>query len=181
MCCHHCVVVLHVVSVTDGLHCSNNRWIRVQVCGDTTRQAGVSDLPSCSLQSTPNDMLWKGLLQSLSGWTQEMLHHLPKLPEKGTGFCWYQRWVEVSCIKGKDITSHWISFCISFFLSNMLHNFLLNLLQVSKKSSHLRSCATTLRIVVAGWGSYDPWMIISQHVGTPLFTAPINAWRIRRK
>ena len=49
---------------TGGYDC---KFVFVQVCGDTTRQTGVSDLPSCSWHPPPSNLLWEGLLQSLPG------------------------------------------------------------------------------------------------------------------
>jgi len=78
-------------------------WIWLQVCGDTTRQTGLSDLPSCGSNSTPSDMLWEGLLQFLPESIQEALSQLSKLQEKRTGLPWHQRWVDFrSLLKKKS-------------------------------------------------------------------------------
>ena len=83
-----CYITAHFPA--DGIH---NWWLWLQVCGNSTRQTDVSDLSGCGSQSTPSDVLWKGLLQSLPGWTQQTLKHLPKLQADGTKLPWHQRWV----------------------------------------------------------------------------------------
>lgn len=50
--------------------------------------------------------------------------------------------------------------------------------QVSRKSKHLRSGATTM--VVVGRGSYDPWTTTSQHVSMLSFAALTTARTTRR-
>ena len=87
--------IWYCIFPADGIVFSHNWWLWLQVCGNTTKQTGVSDLSGCGSQSTPSDMLWKGLLQSLPGWTQETLHHLPKLQTDGTKLPWHQRWVSL--------------------------------------------------------------------------------------
>jgi len=47
--------------------------------------------------------------------------------------------------------------------------------QVSRKSRHLRSSVTMMKMVVVGLGSYDPWTTTSQHVGMLSFDALTSA------
>jgi len=90
-------LVIYLDSVArhkNGFQCSSVWWIWLQVCGDTTRRADLSDLPACGSHFLPSDMLWKGLLQGLPRWTQATLQLLPKLQENWTELPWCQRWVD---------------------------------------------------------------------------------------
>ena len=70
----------------NGFQCSQEWQVWLQVCGHTTRQTGVSDLPSCCRCPEPSNVLREGLLQSLPGWAQEEFQDMPKLQKKGTEF-----------------------------------------------------------------------------------------------
>ena len=85
--------IWYCIFPADGIMYSHNWWGWLQVCGHPTRQTGMSNMWGCGPQSPPDDMLWKGLLQSLPGWTQETLQHLSKLQADRTKLPWHQRWV----------------------------------------------------------------------------------------
>ena len=97
-------------SPADGFQYSHTWWLWLQVCGNSTRQADVSDMSGCGPQSTPSDMLWEGLLQSLPGWTQETLQHLSKLQADGTKLPWHQRWVNFRPQSHGESTLQWAYF-----------------------------------------------------------------------